>query len=166
MGGIVKAVLRLVLFGWLAAWVGALIGAAAIKRSVVPVDAPDDDDVVLVAVFGELDFTSTARGFRGGQVECWFGGGVLDLRSATLDPFGADLRLRGVFGGGQVIVPSTWRVALSTIGLGGVVDSRPSTDVDLEAPELRIDSTVLFGGFQVTSEAPQRDAAGASAGVA
>lgn len=155
MGGIVKGLLRLVMLGWLAAWIGAVVGAIAVKRHTVPHDDPGADEVVLVAIFNGLSFTSTSGALRGGAVECWFGGGQIDLRSATLDPFGADLRVRGVFGGGQILVPATWRVAVACQGLGGVQDARPLDDIDLAGPELRIDATVLFGGFQVASEAAE-----------
>ena len=159
MGGIVKGLLRLVMLGWLVAWVGALVGAIAVKRRTVAHDAPDGDDIVLVAIFSQLDFTSTARALRDAEVECWFGGGAIDLRSATLDPFGADLRVRAVFGGGQIVVPASWRVSVGCQGLGSVQDARPSDDIDLEGPELRIDAMVMFGGFQIVSEATWRDRA-------
>ena len=61
MGGLVKGLLRLVLLGWIVAWVGGVIGAIAVKRRTVVRDDPAADDVALVAIFGPLDFVSTAR---------------------------------------------------------------------------------------------------------
>ena len=119
---------------------------------------PGADDVVLVGIFGPLDFASTARGFRGGTVETWFGGGDIDLRGAVLDPGGADLRLRAVFGGGQIVVPDRGGSSIAMRGLGGVGDTRIGRrPAGRRRPELRIDATVLFGGFGITSDAPERD---------
>jgi hypothetical protein len=157
MGGLLKGLVRLAVLGWLAAMVGGVIGANAVKRRTVVQDDPDADDVVLVGIFGPLDFASTARSFRGGIVEVWFGGGLIDLRDAVLDPAGADLRIRAVFGGGQIVVPESWRVTVAMRGLGGVGDGRASDDRPMDSPELRIDATVLFGGFGITTDAPERD---------
>jgi hypothetical protein len=157
MGGLLKGLLRLAVLGWIAVLVGGAIEANAVKRRTVARDDPDADDVVLVGIFGPLDFASTARGFRGGLVETWFGGGLVDLRGAVLDPAGADLRLRAVFGGGQIVVPESWRVSVAMCGLGGVGDTRSNHDLPLDAPELRIDATVLFGGFGISADAPERD---------
>jgi hypothetical protein len=134
-----------------------VIGANAVKKRTVVQDDPDADDVALVGIFGPLDFASTARSFRGGIVEAWFGGGLIDLRDAVLDPGGADLRIRGVFGGGQIVVPESWQVTVAMRGLGGVGDARSSDDRPMDGPELRIDATLLFGGFGISSDAPQRD---------
>ena len=157
MGGLLRGLVRLAVLGWLAAMVGGMIGAISVKRRVVVRDDPDDDEVVLVGIFGPLDFASTARSFRGGAVEAWFGGGIIDLRGAILDPGGADLRLRAVFGGGQLVVPESWRVTIAMRGLGGIGDTRASGDQAPGGPELRIDASVLFGGFAIASEAPERD---------
>jgi hypothetical protein len=158
MGGLLKGLFRLVMLGWIAAWFGGVIGAIAVKRRTVVRDDPDADEVVLVAIFGPLEFASTARRFRGGTVETWFGGGTIDLRDAILDPDGADLTLRAVFGGGQIIVPETWRVTIAMRGLGGVGDGRPTDEEAPEGPELRIDASVLFGGYGITTSGPELDA--------
>jgi hypothetical protein len=156
MGGLVKGLLRLVLLGWIVAWVGGVIGAIAVKRRTAVRDDPAADEVVLVAIFGPLAFASTARHFRGGTVETWFGGGDIDLRDAVLDPEGADLTLRAVFGGGQVIVPASWRVTVAMRGLGGV-GGRQADEEPTDGPELRIDATVMFGGYSVTTAESETD---------
>lgn len=119
---------------------------------------PADDEIVAVAIFGPLAFRSTARNFRGGTLDCWYGGGALDLRDATLSPDGATLRVRAIFGGGQIVVPETWRVRSSVVGLGGVSDARPAAERTGEGPELSIEGFVVFGGFAVMSELPAEEA--------
>ena len=157
MGGLIRGFLRLVLFAWFAAWVGGTIGAISVKRRTVANDDPAADEVVLVAVYGPLEFASTARAFRGGTVETWYGGGTIDLRGAVLHPDGADLSVRAVFGGGQIIVPDSWQVTTTVRGLGGIADARPGGDQSPGGPVLRIDATTMFGGFGITSVGPERD---------
>jgi len=130
------------------------IAALVTKRRIVPLDAPDADEVRVRAIFEPLTFRSTATSFRGGTVDCWYGGGVIDLREATLDSAGAALKVRAIFGGGQILVPETWAINLNVRGVGGVSDVRPKVDRAAEAPHLTIEGLVLFGGFAVMSELP------------
>lgn len=137
--------------------VAAIVGAIAArdaKRRIVPVDAPDADEIRLAAVFAPLSFRSTATRFRGGTIECWYGGGVIDLREATLDPAGASLQVKAVFGGGSILVPETWRVTARVLGIGGLGDARPHVERPDDAPHLTIEGTAIFGGFGVMSEMP------------
>ena len=148
----------------LSAIVGA-IAARSAKGRIVPIDAPDADEIALVAVFEPLSFRSTARSFRVGTVDCWYGGGVIDLREATLDPAGARLRVKAVFGGGQILVPDTWRVDLNVQGIGGIGDSRPHADRPADAPHLTIEGIAIFGGFGVATDMPEAAAQGLEAAV-
>src|SRR5437762_12851184 len=86
------------------------IAAVLTKRRIVPLDAADADEVRVRAIFEPLTFRSTAPSFRGGTVDCWYGGGVIDLREATLDPSGAQLQVRAIFGVGEIVVPDSWQV--------------------------------------------------------
>jgi predicted membrane protein len=144
------------LVGLLLAWfvfVLAAMGLAyAKKRRVVPQE-PDADEVDLVAAFAPLDFRSTSTAFRGGRVETWFGGGVVDLRDATLDPMGATIEVNALFGGGNLIVPEDWNVETHVTGIGGAGDGRPARDRAPEAPTLRVEGMALFGGWGISSQA-------------
>ena len=104
-----------------------------------------------MAIFGPLEFHSTSRNFRGGRLECWYGGGVLDLRDATLAPEGATLQVRAVFGGGQILVPADWKVVSTVSGMGGLQDIRDAKGYAADAPELVIEGTLIAGGFAVSS---------------
>jgi predicted membrane protein len=141
--------------GMVASMVVAAVAAVSAKRHLVPIDDPEADEVQLVAIFDQLAFRSDARSFRGGTVDCWFGGGAVDLRNATLDAAGATLRLRTIFGGGQIVVPESWRVVNDIVVVaGGVADTRPPADRSDDAPELRLEGVAAFGGFVITSELP------------
>lgn len=158
MLGLLKGVLRIALVAWIATMAAALATAVQRKReaeSAVP-PGPQDDDIRLLAVFEPFDFTSEASAFRGGVVECRFGGGVLDLRGATLDPAGATLHTTAVFGGGQIVVPDDWRVTLDVRAIfGGVGDARPVKGHREDAPHLRVEGFALFGGWGITAERAQ-----------
>jgi hypothetical protein len=130
------------------------LAALNVRRRIVPKDEPDADEVQLVATFEPILFESTARSFRGGKVDLWFGGGIIDLRDATLDPAGARLDVRAMFGGGQLLVPESWNVTTRVLGIGGAGDGRPKVDRPLDAPHLTVEGTALFGGVGIASEIP------------
>ncbi len=153
MFGKVMRIVSLLLLGWFLFVFGAAIYAATRRRAATPPD-PAADEVDLVANFGPLEFRSESAAFRGGKVTTWFGGGVLDLRDATLDPAGATIHTSTLFGGGNLIVPETWNVETHMVGIGGVGDGRPKVERPAEAPTLRLEGMAIFGGWGITSEAP------------
>jgi hypothetical protein len=135
--------------------VGSAIAAARLKAQLVPRGRPADDEVELVAIFESSDFTSTAKSLRRVDLTTIYGGGTLDLRLATLDPAGATLSARTIFGGYRVAVPGTWRVETHGIGLfGGFGDARKREWVDPNGPRLVLEGFALFGGLGVVSETP------------
>ena len=132
--------------------VAAAATAQNLKRTLVPTTDPSADEIVAVAIFEPLEFHSTSRNFRGGRLECWYGGGVLDLRDATLAPEGATLQVRAVFGGGRILVPADWKVVSTVRGMGGLQDIREAKGYAADAPELVIEGVLIAGGFAVSSE--------------
>lgn len=164
--GFIRRLSRIVFGGMLFAVIFGLIGARAAKRRIVPVEAADADEIRISGIFEPKVFRSTAKHFKGGAADFWFGGGVIDLREAVLDPSGARLQVRGVFGGGQIVVPETWHVTSHVIGLGGLGDSRPHAELAADAPHLIIEGRVLFGGFAITSEITEQEVRGLNQAVA
>jgi len=129
------------------------IVAAVTKQRLASTGSETDDEFDLVTIFDGLEFASTAPALRRATALTWYGGSTLDLRGATLDPAGAQLNVRTVFGGLQVIVPETWRVSQHVMPiLGGVDDTRDQDAVDPSAPLLSVDGWAVFGGFAITSE--------------
>jgi hypothetical protein len=155
---VLKGIIRLIVLAWVAAMVAAAIAAIGMKRRLGPDSDESADDIVASAIFGPLAFHSTATNLRGGTLELWFGGGVLDLRDAVLDQDGAVLQVRAVFGGGQIVVPPTWRVISATQGLGGLQDTRDTGVLGEDAPTLTIQGILLAGGFAVQSELDEGNA--------
>jgi hypothetical protein len=148
----VKRIIGLGLVGMGAGMVAAAATAMNVKRSLIPTTDPSADEIVAVAIFEPLEFHSTSRNFRGGRLECWYGGGVLDLRDATLAPEGATLHVRAVFGGGQILVPADWKVVSTVRGMGGLQDIRDAKGYASDAPELVIEGVLIAAGFAVQSE--------------
>lgn len=134
----------------------AAVVAAVAKRHMISNGTETDDEFDLVTIFDGVDFASTAPAFKRGTVLTWYGGGQIDLRGATLDPAGAELNIRALFGGVQIIVPESWSVEQRMVAfLGGVSDSREKIET-LEGPVLRLSGWAAFGGIDVTSE-PRQD---------
>lgn len=146
--------LSTLLLAWFAFVAAAAVFTAFRKREAPAPPEPDANEVDLVASFEPLEFASTAPAFRGGTVTTWFGGGVLDLRDAHLDPAGATLNLSALFGGGQLVVPEDWNVTTRVVGIGGVGDGRSRADRPADAPHLTLEGVAVFGGWGITSAAP------------
>lgn len=158
-----KTVGRLIGLLWGGLMIASVLGtvaARAVKQRIVPLDDADADEIRLVAIFEPLSFRSRATSFRGGTIDCWYGGGNIDLREALLDPAGARLQVRAIFGGAQIVVPETWRVSSKVVGLGGIGDGRPKMDRAVDAPHLTIEGIAIFGGYSVTSELDEAQAKG------
>ena len=147
-----KRIIRLIVVSWIVSMVVGAIAAMRAKQRIGPNTLESADEIAASAIFGPLDYHSTATNLRGGTLELWYGGGVLDLRDATLAPEGATLAVKVVFGGGQVLVPADWRVVANVQGLGGVQDVREAKGYAEGAPTLTIEGTVIAGGFAVQSE--------------
>ncbi len=148
----IRRLIRLAVVGWIVSMIVGAVAAMKAKQTIGPDTDESADEFSASAIFGPLAYTSTAKALRSGQLVCWYGGGVLDLRNATLAPEGATLRVRAIFGGGQILVPAGWRVVTSVRGLGGISDTRPPQGRAADAPELTIEGMVVAGGFAVMSE--------------
>jgi hypothetical protein len=110
------------------------------------------DEIDVAAIFDALEFTSRSTSFRGGDAIVWYGGGTLDLREARLDPDGAELRVRAMFGGLEIAVPSSWPVQLrSRTLIAGAGDARDEDDVDPTLPPLIVDAQAMFGGVVIVA---------------
>jgi hypothetical protein len=152
---VIGRLLALLIGAFVAVAVAGTFAARAAKERIVRREEPEADEVALAAIMEPLAFKSTAASFRGGTVDCWYGGGIIDLREATLDPAGATLKVKALFGGGQIVVPQDWQVETRIVGLGGAGDTRPKIDRPADAPRLVVEGLVVFGGFGIASDLPK-----------
>ena len=100
-------------------------------------------------LFSGSNVFSDSQAFEGGKVGAIFGGSEIDLRRAKPAP-DATLDVFAAFGGVEIAVPVGWRVEINGFPIFGGFDN--ATDKDSlapDAPRLRIDATVLFGGLEV-----------------
>jgi hypothetical protein len=151
---IVGRIIAMLWVGLMASMAGAAVAAMSMKQRIVPKADPEAEEVLLAAIFEPIAFESKAMAFRGGRAELWFGGGLIDLRKATLDPAGARLEVRAVFGGCQLLVPDDWQVTTSVVGIGGAGDGRPRITRASDAPHLTVEGIAFFGGLGISSDMP------------
>ena len=151
LGNLARLVAALLL--GLFVFVLAAMGLAfAKRRDVVARRSPTRTRSISSPRSGRSTTRARPSAFRGGTVQTWFGGGVVDLRQATLDPMGATIEVNALFGGGNLVVPEEWNVETKIAGIGGIGDARPQRDRSPEAPTLRVEGIALFGGWGITSE--------------
>ena len=107
------------------------------------------DSVNSFNLFSGSELTSQSQSFEGGRIGVLFGGSELDLSNARLAP-DAVLDVFAVFGGVEVTVPRGWRVEIGGFPVfGGYENATGKEDLAPDAPKLRVDATVLFGGLEV-----------------
>jgi predicted membrane protein len=91
--------------------------------------------------------------FRGGHINCVFGGSEVDLTQATLAEGISELEVNTIFGGVTLIVPADWKIQLKmTSIMGGFADKRSYVK---ESPDpsrmLIIKGSTIFGGGEIKS---------------
>jgi hypothetical protein len=129
-------------------WAGVLASAVFAKRVMQSRGDEESEELELVAIFDGIDLKNRAKSFRGGSMLAWFGGIAVDLREAELAP-GATLSVRTLFGGIAVKTPPNWRIKSSVKVFPGGLDVRNPPEADDDAPVLRLDGTVIFGGVAI-----------------
>jgi hypothetical protein len=108
-----------------------------------------DDRVNTFNLFSGSEIASNSTSFQGGRIGAIFGGSELDLSHATLSP-DAGIDVFAAFGGVEITVPRGWRVEINGFPLfGGFENKTTKEKLAEDAPRLRIDATVLFGGLEV-----------------
>jgi len=100
-------------------------------------------------LFSGSSLASDSKHFEGGRIGAIFGGAEVDLRHAELAPDAA-LDVFTAFGGVEISVPRGWRVDIRGFPIfGGYENATGKDGLAPDAPSLRIDATMLFGGLEV-----------------
>jgi len=91
--------------------------------------------------------------FRGGHINCVFGGSEVDLTQATLAEGVSELEVNTIFGGVTLIVPCDWRIQLKmTSIMGGFSDKRSYLKENPDTSRiLIIKGSTIFGGGEIKS---------------
>jgi predicted membrane protein len=106
-------------------------------------------------IFGSSRERVESQTFKGGEVNCIFGGSVLDLTSAQLADGANYLEVNCVFGGVELHVPSDWSVEIrQTAIFGGFVDRRAKSSFEVnDNRKLILVLTAVFGGGEIKNHA-------------
>lgn len=102
-------------------------------------------------VFGGSKEKIDLTDFRGGEINCVFGGMELDLRGASLAEGTNILEIKSIFGGIVIYVPREWRVEVRQSAVfGKFTDNRPGSDPAQDNSRvLIIHATSVFGGGEL-----------------
>ena len=92
--------------------------------------------------------------FRGGDINCVFGGIELDFYDCQLAEGVSNLELNTVFGGTVLYIPKEWNVEIrGNQVFGNFVDLRPKSGFEIDKSRtLIIDTSSVFGGGEIKSK--------------
>jgi len=112
-----------------------------------------EDRIETSSVFGSIKKNVISKDFKGGEMNCVFGGALLDLSQADIKDK-AVLEVNCVFGGAKLVVPQHWQLQageLVTV-MGGIEDKRPRSGVVTDPTKvLVLRGTAVFGGIEILS---------------
>ena len=144
---------------WAHAWPLFIIGAGVLmvmhswsEKSGANLKFTTDPEMNSFFVFGGGERQVNAKDFRGAKLMAVFGGYEVDLTRADMADNEAYIEANAVFGGGEIRVPSTWKVVVQGVGVfGGYDDKTQFVQTDANAPSktLYIRGVAVFGGIEV-----------------
>ncbi|MDR2563078.1 MAG: cell wall-active antibiotics response protein [Prevotellaceae bacterium] len=102
-------------------------------------------------VFGGSHEKLDTDNFKGGEINCVFGGTELDLSNAKLSEGENYLEINLVFGGIVLYVPTDWKIELKQSHFcGGFKDNRPKPDFEVDEKRvLLLVVNAVFGGGEI-----------------
>ncbi len=120
-------------------------------RTGTPVPGAGADSVRVSAYFAGAEEVVRSREFKGGKVDVAFGGAKIDLRGAELAATGARLDASAIFGGIEILVPTSWRVVVNARPiLGGIENTTVPMPPDQTSTHvLEVNATAAFGGVTI-----------------
>lgn len=90
--------------------------------------------------------------FKGGKLDCIFGGYDINLRQATMSADSAELEINAIFGGAEVKIPEDWEVVMRGTGVFGAFSdetSHPDSRIYPTPKRLVLKGAAIFGGVNV-----------------
>ncbi|MDR0815201.1 MAG: cell wall-active antibiotics response protein [Bacteroidales bacterium] len=102
-------------------------------------------------VFGGASEKINFQDFKGGDINCVFGGVELDLSDAKLAEGVHTLEINTVFGGVSLFIPVEWNIEIQQSQVfGRFVDNRPKPGFEVnEHSRLILEVTSVFGGGEI-----------------
>ena len=119
---------------------GNLFGGSKVKVSGDKVDAS--------VVFWGAEKKLKGENYKGGNINCVFGGVEYDMKEVKIDKAGAEINVTLMFGGVELRIPENTKVINNiTALLGGVEEKHEYTDKP--SGTLTLTGSVLFGGVEI-----------------
>lgn len=115
-------------------------------------DTDSNDSFSALGLFSGSSVRSVSRQFQGGNATAIFGGVEIDLSEAQITSEQKEARVEVfvAFGGIEIVVPQGWNVIIKGIPLfGGWENKTLSKGNDQDAPTLKLNCLVMFGGLEV-----------------
>lgn len=108
-----------------------------------------EDYLDVNSVFGSAEKSMFTKSFKGGNINCAFGGAKINLSQADLEEK-AVLNISVAFGGAEITVPANWQVQNDlTAILGGIEDKRRMTTADDRKKTLILRGGIFCGGVEI-----------------
>src|SRR5689334_6623107 len=103
-----------------------------------------------LTMFGGAEMSFSGNDFEGTQLTAVFGGYKLDLRKAIMKADKAVIDATAIFGGIELLVPTSWNVVLNASPIfGGYTDETTHPEPDRPAPQLIVSGAAVFGGVNI-----------------
>jgi hypothetical protein len=106
-----------------------------------------------VQTLGQMSVRPTSQELSSVRFDLVLAGLNLDLTQARPAPGGTDITVNCVLAGGDIRVPSGWKIVSESRGAGGVTLKGATPDVEPEdpaAPQVRVHLSALLGGVTIT----------------
>jgi len=117
-----------------------------------PVMEGNPEDYVNVnSVFGSVNKMTISKNFKGGKINCLFGGSEVNLAQADFEGR-VVLNVSISFGGAEITIPANWNVQNEvSVILGGLDDKRRIIPGGEPVKTLVLQGSVLCGGIEIRS---------------
>lgn len=112
-------------------------------------DKSSEDYLDVNSIFGSAEKSMFTKSFKGGNINCAFGGAKINLSQADLEDKSV-LNVSVAFGGAEITVPANWQVQNDlTAILGGIEDKRRMTTADDAKKTLILRGGIFCGGVEI-----------------
>ena len=112
-------------------------------------DKSSEDYLDVNSVFGNTEKSMFTKSFKGGNINCAFGGAKINLSQADLEEK-VVLNVSVAFGGAEITVPANWHVQNDlTAILGGIEDVRRMAIEDDNKKTLILRGGIFCGGVEI-----------------
>jgi predicted membrane protein len=103
-------------------------------------------------VFGGGERRVNTNNFQGARLASVFGGYKIDLTRADMQGDQAVIEANAIFGGGEIIVPESWRVVMHGVGVFGAYEDKSrhfQPDASKPTKTLVVKGVAVFGGIEI-----------------